>query len=158
MNNDLRHDLIDMLQKFDNLIVVNAGLDGLPHGRPMAVAEVMPTGEIWFVTSRASAIASEVRTFTDAHAVATGQREGSYVSVTGRLTLVDDRERVKRLWRETWLVWFPDGVNDPNLLLMCMHPEIGSYWNVAPPSPIRRTIESAAREEQAISEAQLQHA
>lgn len=143
MKPDPRHHLFENLQKHDVLMVVNAGLDGLPHGRPMTVAKVdTVNAELWFVTSRDADIAREVLTYKDGHSVATGQKGGDYVSVTGKMRLVDDRAMMHDLWRDSWRLWF-QGKDDPNMVLLAMPLEAGSYWNVEGTSGLRYLFEAA---------------
>ncbi len=36
---------------------------------------------------------------------------------------------IDRLWSEPWRVWFPDGKDDPNLVLLKVEPTGGEYWD-----------------------------
>ena len=138
---DTRHKLIEILQKFDTVMVVNEGRDGTLHGRPMAVADITPSGELWFVTSRDSEKAREVA--EEARTVVTGQQHGAYVSITGRMDVVNDRERVHALWKDAWKVWFPNGVSDPEIVLLRLDPDAGEYWSTGGTAGIRYLFEAA---------------
>jgi len=141
VNHDTRDTLIETLKKFDTLMVVNEGRDGVLHGRPMAVAEIEPSGELWFVTSRSSEKTREV--LANARALATGQQRGAYVSVSGRMAIVEDSARVRALWRDLWKVWFPNGKDDPELVLMRLSPESGEYWSTGGTAGVRYLFEAA---------------
>ena len=61
--------------------------------------------------------------------------EQSFVSVSGRITPVHDREKIKAMWSEGASVYFPGGPDDPNVILLKFEPEFGEYWD-APSSKI----------------------
>ena len=138
---DTREKLLDTLKKFDTVMVVNEGRDGTLHGRPMMVAEVTPAGELWFVTSRDSEKAREVR--AEGRAVVTGQAGGAYVSVSGDLDIVADRTKVRALWREGWKVWFPGGADDPGIVFMRLRPAVGEYWSTGGTAGLRYLFAAA---------------
>ena len=54
----------------------------------------------------------------------------SYVSVSGKATVVEDAARKKRLWSKFAEAWFPGGPEDPNLALIRVQIEEAEYWNV----------------------------
>jgi general stress protein 26 len=123
---DTRDKLLETLKNFDTLMVISEARDGSLRGRPMAVAEVTPSCELWFATSRETEKVREARVAE--RALATGQTSGAYVSVSGRMEIVEDRAKVHGLWNEAWKIWFPAGKDDPQIVLMRLRPEIGEYW------------------------------
>lgn len=138
---DVQNKLIETLRKFDTVMVTTTAQNGTMHARPMAVAEVDDAGELWFVTAKDSAKCEEVK--ADARAVVTGQEGGRYCSVSGRIDVIADRERVRALWKEAWKVWFPEGKEDPNIVLMRVRPEIGEYWDNRGTQGVRYLFEAA---------------
>jgi len=138
---DVRKKLIETLRHYDTLMVATTATTGSMHARPMAIAAVDESGEIWFVTGDDSAKVDEV--YKDARAVVTGQEKGRYVSVSGRLDLIKDRDRIHALWKEAWRAWFPDGKDDPTIILMRLRPEIGEYWDNRGMRGVRFLFEAA---------------
>lgn len=53
----------------------------------------------------------------------------SYVSVSGIIRLVRDKRRSEELWKPIHRAWFPDGVNDPSLVLLQVHIQQAEYWD-----------------------------
>ena len=51
-----------------------------------------------------------------------------FASVSGRGEIVRDRERMQALWSPWVKVWFPKGLDDPNLALLCVQVESAEYW------------------------------
>ena len=52
-----------------------------------------------------------------------------YVSLSGRVALVHDREAIDELWNDAASRTFPRGPSDPRILLLRFEPEIGEYWD-----------------------------
>lgn len=126
MDTDSKTKLVEALKGFDTLMVATKATDGTSHSRPMGVAEVGEEGDIWFVTRRETPKVDEVK--LDNAALVTGQEGRKFVSITGRLDVVVDRERFKALWKPAWEVYFPDGEDDPSAVLLRFTPEIGEFW------------------------------
>lgn len=138
---DTQKKLIELLRSFDDLMVATIAENGTIHARPMAVAEVDDAGDVWFVTEDSSAKTDEVQ--VDGRALVTGQSKGVYLSVSGTLDLVHDRARIERLWKASWKAWFPEGKEDPDIVLMRLSPEIGEYWDQSGAKGVRFLFEAA---------------
>ena len=104
--------------------------DGSLRSRPLQTRKVEDDGSIWFFTSRTSPKVAE--------ASADGWRVNvsyarpdkmDYVSVTGRATLIDDPEKMKALWTKWVEVFFPKGLDDPDLALLRVDIEKAEYWD-----------------------------
>jgi general stress protein 26 len=57
------------------------------------------------------------------------------VSVSGRITRILDRDPIQELWNDGAESYFPEGVDDPRLVLLRFDPVTGEYWE-SPSSPI----------------------
>ncbi len=53
----------------------------------------------------------------------------TYVSVAGRARVVDDRAKARQLWSPAMQVFFPGGVDDPQLRLIHVRAESAEYWD-----------------------------
>ena len=117
---------LEVLRSFDYAMLVSSGAGEQPHARPMAIAETSPDGSLWFLTGKDTHKVFELQGNTQALAVMQG--ESRYLSVTGHAQLVDDRDRIHKLWKEPMRVWF-DGKDDPNIVLICLEPQSAEYWD-----------------------------
>ncbi|VWX56325.1 General stress protein [Burkholderiales bacterium 8X] len=54
----------------------------------------------------------------------------SYVSVSGRASLLEDQAKKEQLFNTAAKAWFPDGPNDPNMGLLAVHIEEAEFWDV----------------------------
>lgn len=126
MTNPREH-LYDLLSGFSTaMLVSHDGESGL-HARPMAVAELKRDSEAYFATDRRSPKIAEIS--RDPNVLITFQNASEYASLSGRAFVVTDRAVIGRLWSNAWRLWFPEGKNDPNLVLVKVEPTKGEYWD-----------------------------
>ena len=57
------------------------------------------------------------------------QSSSTYLSLSGKALLYRDRELISRLWKEPWKVWFPQGEDDPDIVLLKVTAVDGEYWD-----------------------------
>jgi general stress protein 26 len=132
--------LRELLDEFGVGMLVTRTADGSLRARPMALAEAEPDGTLWFATDRHSGKVDELA--ADDHVAVTMQSNTRFVSLSGTAATVDDRERLARLWRAEWKVWFPGGVDDPNLVLLRVDGTAGEYWDNSGASGLKYLIEA----------------
>ncbi len=103
--------------------------DGSLRSRPMGVANQEFDGEFWFFTGWDSEKVHEL--LQDAHVNLSFviHAENRYISVSGRATIVRDREKAERFWTVGQRAWFPKGLDDPNLALLRVRVEQAEYWD-----------------------------
>jgi general stress protein 26 len=130
----------ELLEEFGLAMLVTRTGEGQLRGRPMALAEVEPDGTLWFATDRHSAKVDELA--KDDHVVVTMQSKTKFVSLSGTAAPVDDRARLARLWKAEWKVWFPNGKDDPNVVLLRVHGQVGEYWDNSGTSGVKYLIEA----------------
>ena len=132
--------LQELLADFDAAMLVTRTTAGVLRSRPMAVAEVEPTGVLWFITERDSGKLDEIA--HDNHVNVAMQSSSKFVSLSGRAIVVEDGRKIAELWNEAWRVWFPGGKDDPTLTLLQVHGDSGEYWDNSGTSGIRYLIEA----------------
>ncbi len=116
----------DLLEGFDHAMLVSVAKDESLHARPMAIAD-SDGAMLRFATSDRSAKAAEVALHPRVSVVMQG--DGAYLAISGTARIIDDREQVRTLWQSGWKVWFPDGPDDPHLVLIEIDPERAEYWD-----------------------------
>jgi general stress protein 26 len=119
--------LHDLVADFGVGVLVTRGPGGALHGRPMALAEAEPGGTLWFATDRHSAKVDELA--ADPHVAVTLQSKTQFVSLSGTAEVVEDRAKVRELWKPAWAAWFPKGKDDPDLVLLRVTGTEGEYWD-----------------------------
>ncbi len=139
--NERKEDFIEICRDFDNAMLVTQSENEELFARPMIIAQLDNDGDLWFATDRNSGKVDEIL----AHqAVCITMSNGSqFVSISGRAEVIGDQARIDELWSEAWRVWFPDGANDPNLVLLRVHASSGEFWSNAGTNQIKYAFEAA---------------
>jgi general stress protein 26 len=124
----LQQHLYQVIRGFKTAMLIShaAGEAGL-HARPLAVADVPADGEIVFATSLSSPKVAEIA--ADPRVLVTFQSGSACAAVTGMARVSHDRERLAALWSETWRIWYPAGIDDPDLCLIAVTPSAAEYWD-----------------------------
>jgi general stress protein 26 len=87
-------------------------------------------GTLWFFTKKSSPKVKEVKQNLDQVNVSySDPNKMSFVSVSGKAELVDDKAKLKELWSSYLKVFFPQGLDDPDLTLMKITADYGEYWD-----------------------------
>ena len=133
--------LYDLLKDFDTAMLVTRSADGHMHSRPMAIAELRPDSDAYFVTSIDSPKVAEVQ--ANPGVTLTFQSSNQYASLSGEATIVRDRALIDRLYKEAWKIWFPKGKTDPSISLLKFTPQHGEYWDNAGAEGLKYVFEAA---------------
>jgi len=135
------HKFHDLLTRFDTgMLITHSGSNRL-HARPMAVAQVEENCDLWFITGVDSPKSAEIRSNEEVLVTFQNKRD-EFVTITGRADLVRDPQKVAELWREPFKVWFPEGVNDPNIVLINVSGQEAEYWDNSGANKVSYMLES----------------
>ena len=107
--------------------------DGSLCSRPMTTLEPKFDGSLWFFTKADSARTGEVEEEGQVNVTYENSLESVYVSLSGRAMLILDPQQIEKLWHEDLRVWFPEGLNDPQLALLRVDVDKWAYWDSQPP-------------------------
>ena len=103
--------------------------EGRLMSRPMALQEVEFDGDLWFFTKlggrKAEQIAREPRVNVSLSS------RSSWISIGGDAEIVRDVAKAKELWNAGIEAWFPDGPEDPEIVLVKVHADGAEYWDTA---------------------------
>jgi general stress protein 26 len=116
-----------LLRKFDTGVLITHGEETHFHGRPMVIAHVDDNCDLWFISNEESAKVHEIE--EDSRAQVVCQHGRSCVSIAGHASLRRDPARIRELWKVSYQVWFPRGVDDPSIVLIHFAGEHGEYWD-----------------------------
>ncbi|GAB4041148.1 pyridoxamine 5'-phosphate oxidase family protein [Spirosoma jeollabukense] len=144
LDNKQLEKLRDMIEDIRIAMMTTVDEQGNLVSRPMAALQVDENGTVWFFTKRSSPKVDQIDnnenrvnlSFADVS-------DATYVSVSGTAQELDDRAKVEELWNPQAKAWFPDGKEDPDLILLKVHIDMAEYWN-ASDSTMVRLIQQAA--------------
>jgi general stress protein 26 len=102
--------------------------DGSLRSRPMGTQDVEFDGDLWFFTADPSGKSEEVKHQQQVNVSYANNGSHNYVSVSGWAMLVHDKARMKEYWNPIYKVWFPQGLDTPDIALMRVTVEKAEYW------------------------------
>jgi general stress protein 26 len=112
--------------------------EGAMRARPLQTLQADDEGRLWFFVSAASPKVEEMRKEHGTVCISYADTDRQdYASISGRGEIVRERERMQALWSPWVKVWFPQGLDDPDLALLCVTIEKAEYWD-SPGSAVRR--------------------
>ncbi|MFD2287493.1 pyridoxamine 5'-phosphate oxidase [Pedobacter petrophilus] len=97
--------------------------------RPMSTAKIEEDGSIWFFTNEYSLKSKEISKENNVLLSYSDPSKNTYLTVKGKAELVDDQVRKEAYFSPFVKAWFPDGVEDPRLILIKVTPEEAEYWD-----------------------------
>jgi general stress protein 26 len=125
---DAREKVYEILKSFSTTMMITVGPAKRPEARPMQVAQAEENGNVWFFTGNGGRVANEIA--EDSYVLLVFQDERSaYLSLRGNARVVTDRAKKEELWSEPFKVWFPGGIDDPDLALVAVEPLGAEYWD-----------------------------
>ncbi len=127
-NSDRAHAAWQRLSKARFVMLTTLDADGGIYSCPMTLQQASDDGALWFFTSTTTPTAQAVQRDGRA-AVALMDGDEFFASVYGQASLVQDRARMRELWDTMVKAWFPQGVEDPHLVLVRLDVERGEYWD-----------------------------
>ncbi len=131
MNQDHVGRLNGMIEGVEIAMLTSVGADGSLHSRPMTVQEVQEDGTVWFFTSATASAAYESEENCRVNVSYVDPRRSVFISISGSASLSDDREQMEKLWDPRLSAWFPKGLDDADLRLLCVEIDRAEFWDVA---------------------------
>ncbi len=121
--------------RFCMLTTIDAG--GTFFSRPMTSQQIDDDGVVWFIAARDSRKVEQIG--ANPHASVTMTGDGSWVSLSGQASVVDDLDQLRELWSTMAEAWLPGGPEDPNAVLVRVDVEGAEYWS-SPDSRVATVI------------------
>ena len=125
----------ESIQKLNELIkdaqvaMLTTNDGGVLRSRPMMTQEFEFDGNLWFFTSSNTHKAEEIERDNRVNLAYAQPENNTYVSVSGRATLVKDQDKIDEYWNDAYKAWFPEGKNQPDLVLLKVEAEQAEYWD-----------------------------
>lgn len=127
-----------IIEKLNVGMLVTQADNGTLRGRPLTPIEIDATPSVWFLVSKTSELVADVKDcrqvcLTFAHPT------GDYSTVSGTATTSTDRQRLEALWNPAAQIYFPGGLDDPDLCALAVTVHEAEYWDT-PDGKLRRTL------------------
>jgi len=112
------------------MVVTHDGHGQDMRARPMAAHAAEEEGAIYFLTDVDSPKASEVKGSDTICLAFADNKSRRYVSVTGQADIIDDKDRIKKIWSIYDKAFWSDE-NDPRIRILRVMPESAQFWEGA---------------------------
>ena len=119
--------LADLIADTQVCMLVTTDTVGGMVSRPMAVQQIEFDGDLWFISSEQSRKVAQVR--DQAHVNVAFSSRDSWISVAGDAEVMRDVAKTKELWSSGVSAWFPEGPEDPNIVLVKVSAHSAEYWD-----------------------------
>lgn len=105
--------------------------------RPMTNQEMDDEGNLWFYTATSTDLWMNIAGNPQVNLSFAEPEEHVYVSVSGRAERVVDRELIKARWNAAVQAWYPNGPNDPHVVLIRVVSDTAEYWDASSSSMVQ---------------------
>lgn len=103
--------------------------DGSLHSRPMMYQNQPFDGSLWFFSKFSSAKVDEIRGGSQVNLSFASAEKQRYVSISGSAYVIRERMRMEALWDEKYRTWFPNGLDEPDLVLLRVDVVEAEVWD-----------------------------
>ena len=122
--------IADLLEKIDTAMLTTVGPDGFLVSRPLSTRASSFDGKrVWFFTEADSPKVAEIARHPKVNLAYASSDRNTYVSLAGTAEVNRDRRRISRLWNDAMKAFFPNGKDDPNLVLLEVQVRSIEYWD-----------------------------
>jgi len=138
--------LYDLIEDLDTAMMTTRRPDGKLVSRPMANQDWASGADLWFVTEKDSDKVREIQADPNVNLAYYKDRTREWVSVTGTARIVDDRAKIRVLYKPDWKAWFSEeGLphdkragtpEDPRMVLIGVRAELATWMTVNKPQPL----------------------
>jgi general stress protein 26 len=98
--------------------------------QPMTNQEVDADGALWFFTSSNTDLWQNIAPNPKVNVSFAEPDDSVYVSISGVAERVVDRARIDQLWNPMVAAWFPNGKDDPHVVLVKVVSKTVQYWDI----------------------------
>ena len=130
------HNKAEELNMFKKLVeevkicmMITKDAKGKMSARPMNNAKVDDDGSVWFFTNEFSGKVAQISHEDEIFLTYASPSVNSYVAFNAVAELTDDKNKIDALWTLDMKAWFPEGKEDPKILLIHAKPIEAEYWD-----------------------------
>ncbi|WP_425604014.1 pyridoxamine 5'-phosphate oxidase family protein [Luteimonas kalidii] len=122
--------LAKLMKKIDIAMLATVGKGGHLVSRPLSTQCATFDGErVWFLTERDTPKVGEIRRHPNVNIAYASKDANTYLSVSGKASVVRDQALIDTFWNDAMKAFFPDGKDDPNVVLIEVAVDTIEYWD-----------------------------
>lgn len=123
--------LAEMIKGIRSAMFTTEEDDKSLRSRPMQTIDVEFDGTLWFFTRADSAKVWEAEHHKQVNVAFADPEKNTYVSTSGTAVLVRDRAKLEEYWKPAYKLFFPQGLEDPEIALLKIDVTHAEYWDSA---------------------------
>ena len=124
-----RHKLWDLIMDIRLAMLVTRD-GGLLRSRPLLSHPDEKDGVIWFLTAKSDSKVMEILNEQAVNLSYMDMDHSHFVSVSGKAYPTLNRAKLDEVWSPYSEAWFPEGKDDPELVMIKIVPEQAEYWDM----------------------------
>lgn len=97
--------------------------------RPMTNQDTDADGNLWFYTSTETDLWENIVAQPQVNLSFANPEDSVYVSISGRAERVVEREQIKAMWNPEVQAWYPNGPDDPHVMLVKVVSDTAEFWD-----------------------------
>ncbi|OYE04320.1 pyridoxamine 5'-phosphate oxidase family protein [Nostoc sp. 'Peltigera membranacea cyanobiont' 232] len=122
--------LHELIKDIDYGMFTTVDDDGSLHSYPMSKSgEINSEAALWFFTYSGSHKVTEIEQHQQVNVNFSSPEQQRYVSISGTSQLVEDRSKMRELWKPELQTWFPKGLDEPDIALLKVNINQVNYWD-----------------------------
>jgi general stress protein 26 len=118
----------ELIGEIRTAMLTVADEDGALRSVPMHTQQTPFEGSLYFLTGKGARKVVDLEPDQQVNLAYADPGASRYVSVTGRVQLLDDRAKIDELWSPLYLASWPEGKNDPDLAVLKVEVDRAEYW------------------------------
>jgi len=126
---DAQSRILQILQKNPFVSLATFGPDEWPNVRVLLVAAHDGVDSIWFATGTDSPKIAELRNNPKAAIYGFDMEAMTEYRLFGQVELLSDSASRRKIWRDDFIQYFPDGVDSPTMIVLRFNTDHGFYDN-----------------------------
>ncbi|WP_417451088.1 pyridoxamine 5'-phosphate oxidase family protein [Kordiimonas sp.] len=130
MTRDQAQEIWDYI-KGTKVAMITSHDEGMLRARPMRHEQDEFDGVLWFFTAKSSDKVSEFASDDRVCVTYADPSSSTYVSLSGFVQFSDDKALIDKFWNTEASAWFPEGKEDPNVMLMGVQVTQAEVWDSA---------------------------
>ena len=127
---DLRK-LGELIEDIEVAMLTTHAADGSMVSRPIQTLQFDPSGDLYFFTAADSGKVEELIAHPDVNLSYAHPSKQRYISVRGHASVERDRAKIRELWSPLQKPFFPQGKDDPRIVVLRIQVRDAAYWESA---------------------------
>ncbi|WP_193196199.1 pyridoxamine 5'-phosphate oxidase family protein [Nostoc sp. MG11] len=122
--------LRELIKDIDYGMFTTVNDDGSLHSYPMSTSgEINSDGTLWFFTYAKSHKVTDIAHHQQVNVSYSSPDQQRFVSISGTAQLVQDRNKMRELWKPELQTWFPKGLDEADIALLKVNINQVDYWD-----------------------------